>query len=152
MRPGEYRLAEDNTYEVTAQFKDRPKVAESVRLKPGVLCERCLQMALERKADLLLDRERIRWRYREEAKRRAADGDPFHCSECRQKSNEWVYLPNKDQEPVGRCRFCLNSYLRNDALKRAARYTHPKARFQATVAALETAKRETRYLFDFVWA
>ena len=33
--PGEYQLNEGDTFEVAAQFKDFPRVTESIRLKPG---------------------------------------------------------------------------------------------------------------------
>jgi hypothetical protein len=151
--PGDYQLDEgNNTFGIAAQFRDFPRVTESVRLKPGILCKPCLLAALQKKSDFLFDRERTRWLYHQEVVRRQAAHDPFRCSDCKLESDEFVYTPGHDQQPVGRCRPCLYAELRIRALKSAVLIPNGRARSLAILNAMEDARERTTYLFDFVWA
>ena len=119
-----------------------------------MFCEDCVFEYLRHESDRLSNRERVRWLYRQEAIQRQATNNPFRCSECGQEgAREWVYVvPGKAQRTVGRCYACLYSGFRNTALMSAAQITDPAARLQAMVAAMETAKRQARYVLDLIWA
>jgi hypothetical protein len=151
MRPAEYRIDNTTKFEIGAKIADRPRVTESVQLKPGSFCEECVITTLLGRADLLADRERTRGLYLREVQRRQAANDPFHCSTCRDAKREWVYLPDERQHPAGYCRSCLYLRLRNEALKNAVGFSNSRARSQAMLAAMENARQQTRYLFEFAW-
>jgi hypothetical protein len=92
-------------------------------------------------------------KFRQEATHRQITNNPFHCSECRRESGEWVYVvPGKGQRTVGRCYACLYGQFRNNALMSVARIADPAARLRGIVAAMESAKRQARYVLDLVWA
>ena len=151
--PGNYQLDDGKTFVIAVRVGDRPQVTESVQLKfGGALCEHCVFMELQRESDRLSNRELTRLLYRREVQRRQTGNDPFRCSHCRGESGEWIYLPDQNQQPVGYCRSCLYTELRNSSLKNAVGVTNSRARAQSILAAMREARHQTRYLFDFAWA
>jgi hypothetical protein len=106
----EYKLGERDRFEILAQFQDLPRVLESVQFRRGTLCEDCLLAWLLIESDHLYDRERTRWLYRQEATHRQITNNPFHCSECRLESGEWVYVvPGKGQRTGRRAALLASS-------------------------------------------
>jgi hypothetical protein len=147
----EYEFWPDDTLKVTTQIGDLRRV-QSVPSRAGLFCDDCLCLFLVHEANRLGEVEKMRWQYLQEAKRREAAGDPFHCSECGRASREWVWTgPGKGQPSVGFCYACLYSKFRNDAFLTAARIANPIARLQAIVGAMERAKLQARYVLDFIW-
>src|SRR5690349_3762502 len=126
----EYEFDERDRFEVVAQTGDLRRV-ESVPCKPGKFCDDCVCLFLFYEAIRLTDREQTRYQYLQEAKRREAANDLFHCSECGRVSREWVYIvPGKGQPSVGHCYACLYSKFRNNELMSVARIADPAARLR----------------------